>query len=301
MIVLDGERCTGCGLCATICHNRCVVVSDGRARIDDALCDRCTQCVAVCPQRALSWNGVPPARVDETRLPSREQLDELFKARRSTRFFKGDRIERSLLQQIVDCGAYAPTNKHELGVVIVDDREMIEALERIVVQFNSRIYRLVFKPGLVFGLLRRIAPDVNPKVKAKLEGRRHDLFHPAAMVVVTGDARIALSEASAQAALGLMTLYAHVHGIGSCLWGAGKMILDRNREAREWLGLQGRARILGILLLGNPAVRFGNKVEGRTVPVVWNGGWESPPRGSRTARPRDLPHRPAQEAWPPAT
>lgn len=270
MIVLDRERCNGCGMCAMVCHNRCVDIGAGMARIDDALCDRCAQCVAVCPQRALSWDGVPPVPIDRTRLPAPEQLDELFKERRSTRFFKRDRIDRRLLREIVGYGAYAPTNNHDLRLVLVDDREVIEALEGIVVRFNARVYRLFFKPGPVFGLLCRIAPDVNPKVRAKLEGRRTERFNPAAMVFVVGDARIAFSEASAQAALDLMTLYAQVQGIGSCLWGAGRMILGRNREARERLGLQAQERILGILMLGVPAVQFRNRVEGRAMPVVWN-------------------------------
>jgi nitroreductase len=265
-------------MCAMVCHNRCLHIGGGMARIDDALCDRCAQCVAVCPQRALSWDGVPPVRVDKTRLPSPEQLDELFKGRRSTRFFKGSRIKRRLLREIVGYGAYAPTNNHDLRVVLVDNGEIIDALERIVVRCNARVYRLLFKPGRVFGLLCRIAPDVNPKVRAKLERRRFERFNPAAMVFVVGDARIAFSEASAQAALDLMMLYAQVQGIGSCLWGAGRMILDRSREARDWLGLHARQRILGILLLGYPAVTFRNKVEGRMLPVVWNGECESPVR-----------------------
>lgn len=275
MIVLDREQCNGCGMCAMVCHNRCLHIDGGMAAIDDALCDRCAQCVAVCPQRALSWDGVPPLRADETRLPSPEQLDELFKERRSTRFFKKDRIDRRLLREIVGYAAYAPTNNHDLRVVLVDNRAIIEALEWIVVRCNARIYRLLFKPGLVFGLLRRIVPDVNPKVRAKLERRRCERFNPAAMVFMVGDARIAFSEASAQAALDLVTLYAQVQGIGSCLWGAGRVILDRNREARAWLGLQVRERILGILLLGYTAVKFGNRVEGRAMPLVWNGRSES--------------------------
>lgn len=126
-------------MCATVCHNGCVVISGGRARISRALCDRCAQCVAVCPQRALSWDGVPSLPVDEACLPSVEQLDELFKERRSTRFFKGDRIDRSLLHEIVSYGAYAPTNNHDLRVVIVDDRQVIEALERSVVHGEQMI------------------------------------------------------------------------------------------------------------------------------------------------------------------
>jgi len=271
MIAIDKHSCIGCGMCVKVCHNRCVALIDDVASIDDALCDRCTQCVAICPQQALSWDRVPPVGYDETRLPSPEQLDELFKERRSIRFFKRDRIGRPLLGEIVGYGIYAPTNNHELRAVVVDDAGIVEELERIVVRFNSRVYRLIFKPQIVFELLCRITPAVTPQVRSKLEGRRHDFFNPAAMVFIVGDPRIAFSEASAQAALDHVMFYALAKGVGSCLWGAGELVLDRNKMARERLGLQKREHILGVLLLGYPATKFANKVEGRTMDVRWVG------------------------------
>ena len=272
MIVIDENKCVGCSMCVRICHNRCIALVDGIATINYALCDRCTQCAGICPQQALSWDGVPPVRYDENRLPSPEQVDELFKERRSIRFFKEKKIDRNLLEEVVRYGIYAPTNNHHLRTVVVDDAEVIEALERITERFNSRMYRLFFKPKIVFGLLRWISPAVNPHVKAKLEERRHESFKPAAMVLINGDRRIAFSEASAQAALDQMTFYGQVQGIGSCLWGAGVIVLDRNKVARERLGLRRREHILGILLLGYPAVKFANKVKGRMMDIEWIDG-----------------------------
>jgi NAD-dependent dihydropyrimidine dehydrogenase PreA subunit len=272
MVIIDKQRCVGCGTCVKVCHNRCVVLIDKVAHIDYDLCDRCTQCVSICPQQALSWDRVPPARYDSTRLPSAEQLDELFKERRSIRFFRGEKIERALLDEIIGYSIYAPTNNHDLRLVVVDDEGVIEELERICARFYARVYGLFFEPRVVFALLSRITADVNPHVKMKLKERRHDLFSPAAMVFVVGDRRISLSEASAQAALDHVTFYAWVKGIGSCLWGAGRMVLDRNKLAREHLGLQRREHILGVLLLGYPAVKFVNKAEGRTPSVRWISG-----------------------------
>jgi nitroreductase len=199
-------------------------------------------------------------------------LDELFKERRSIRFFKEKRIDRTLLEEIVGYGIYAPTNNHELRAVVVDDAGVIAELEHIAERFNSRVYTLFFKPKIVFELLRRINPAVNPQVKVKLEERRHDLFNPAAMVLIIGDRRIAFSEASAQAALDQMTFYGQVCGVGGCLWGAGVIVLDRNKVARERLGLERWEHVLGILLLGYPAVKFVNKVEGRKMDIEWVGG-----------------------------
>ena len=275
MIVADKDRCTGCGLCVKICHEHCMVLTDDTISINYELCSTCTQCIAVCPQQAISWDGVPPVAYDRTRLPSPEQLDELFKERRTIRFFKKDKIDRTLLEEIVGYGIYAPTNNYNLRAIAVDDEEIIEALDRILMQFVSRVYRAVFKPKIVFNLIRRITPALDPKDKVKMESalERGYAFHrPPALVFIVGDKRIALSEASTQYALYNMILYAQAKGIGSSLWGAAEIFLDRNKATRERLGLQKHEHILGALGLGYPAVKFANKMEGKTLSIQWNGG-----------------------------
>jgi ferredoxin len=275
MIVADEDKCTGCGLCVKICHEHCMVLNDDTISINYYLCSTCTQCIAVCPQQAISWDGVPPVAYDKTRLPSPEQLDELFKERRTVRFFKKDRVDRAILKEIVGYGIYAPTNNYNLRAIVVDDQEIIEALDRILMQFVSRIYKVVFKPKIVFNLIRRITPALDPKDKVKMEnalGRGYAFHRPPAIVFIVGDKRVALSEASTQYALYNMILYAQVKGIGSCLWGAAEIFLDRSKAARKRLGLGKHEHILGALGLGYPAVKFANKVEGKTLSIQWNGG-----------------------------
>jgi nitroreductase/NAD-dependent dihydropyrimidine dehydrogenase PreA subunit len=275
MIVADKDKCTGCGLCVEICHEHCVVLTDDTISINYELCSTCTQCIAVCPQQAISWDGVLPVAYDETRLPSPEQLDELFKERRTLRFFKGDKIDRPLLEEIVGYGIYAPTNNYDLRAIVVDDEEIIGELDRILLKFVSRTYRVVFKPKIVFNLIRRMTPALQRKDKVKMESaleRGHAFHRPPAIVFIVGDKRIALSEASAQYALYNMIFYAQVKGIGSCLWGAAEIFLDRSKAVRERLGLQRHEHILGAVGLGYPAVKFRNKVAGKALSIQWNDG-----------------------------
>jgi len=275
MIVADKDKCTGCGSCVEICHEHCMALIDDTVRINHELCSTCTQCIAICPQQALSWDHVPPVAYDEARLPSPEQLDELFKERRTIRFFKEDKIDRTLLEEIVGYGIYAPTNNYALRAIVVDDEEITEALDRILLQSVSRIYNVVFKPKIVFNLIRRITPALQRKDKVKMESaleRGHAFHRPPAIVFIVGDKRIALSEASAQYALYNMILYAQAKGIGSCLWGSAQTFLDRSKAVRERLGLEKHEHILGALGLGYPAVKFANKVEGKTLGIQWNDG-----------------------------
>jgi nitroreductase/NAD-dependent dihydropyrimidine dehydrogenase PreA subunit len=279
MVIVDGSKCRGCGLCAGICHERCIALATGSggsvAEIDHALCSTCTQCIAICPQQALSWDHVSPVACEPAQLPSADQLDELFKQRRTVRRFKEARIERALVKEIVGYGIYAPTNNYDLRAIVVDDPAVLEALDAIIMHYVSWVYNLVYRPAPVFRLIRAITPAIGPKTKVKMEhglkvGRAFD-SPPAALVFLVGDRRIVLSEASAQYALYNMILYAQAKGIGSRINGGIPLTLDRSRRARRCLGLQKHEHILAAVELGYPAVRFRNKVEGKALPIRWNG------------------------------
>jgi MinD superfamily P-loop ATPase len=79
MIMLNEDRCSSCGLCVENCHEDTLALVDGAIQIDRALCDACTQCIAICPRQALSWDGAQPAAFARALLPSADQLSELFR------------------------------------------------------------------------------------------------------------------------------------------------------------------------------------------------------------------------------
>jgi nitroreductase/NAD-dependent dihydropyrimidine dehydrogenase PreA subunit len=274
MVIVDAGKCIGCGSCVEICHEGRMRLEAGTVAIEHALCSTCTQCIAICPQEALSWDGVRPVPNDKSRLPTPEQLDELFKQRRTMRFFAADRIDRGLLLEIVGYGIYAPTNNYHLQAIIVDDEDTIALLDRICTDTAAKIYRLIYKPKIVFNLLSKLTSSLKETDKVKFEhviARGYTLHKPPAIVFVVGEKFVAHSEASAQYYLYNMMLYAQAKGLGCCLWGGGKLLLNRSKTVRERLGMQRSEHILGIIVLGYPGVQFANKVEGKTLPVRWNG------------------------------
>jgi nitroreductase len=235
--------------------------------------------VAICPERALSWDGVEPAAFDEARMPSPEQIDEMFKQRRSIRTYKRDKIDRALLEEIVTYGIYAPTHNYGFRAIVVDDEEVIEALDRILMRFLSIVYNVAYRPEIVGALagLMGFSEEYSlgkPKIENSLK-RGSAFHHPAAIVFIVGDRRIPLSVDSAQYYLANMTFYAQAKGVASCLWGNGPIFMDRSPAARRRLGLRRPDRIFGALFLGYPAVRFRNKVEGRRMTIQWNPGQRS--------------------------
>lgn len=279
MINIQSEKCTGCGLCARVCHEDCIILKNGNGhrveQINHSLCSTCTQCIAVCPQQALSWNHIPPKPNDKALLPTAEQLCELLKQRRTTRHYKNTKVDRALIKEIVNFGIYAPTNHYALRAIIVDDPETIQELDAAIMQFVSIYYTLCYRSKLIYNFLRLINPEINPKNRVKLargleKGHSYDSLQTT-MIFIVGDHRILQSEASAQYAIYNMILFAQTVGLGSRIKAAGGITLNRSRTARKRLGLKKQERILGTLELGYPAVIFSNKVEGKTMSIDWKG------------------------------
>jgi ferredoxin len=284
MITIRAERCSGCGLCVETCHEGSLALVDGAIQIDRVLCDSCAQCIAVCPRQALSWDGAPPAAFDRALLPSPDQLSELFRERRSIRAFKETPIERALLEEISACGVYAPTHNHVFKIIIVDDPDLIAQLSAAILLVNNRIYKLVYQNPLVNNRLVIGVSDLLGfgdqfrKARPKLEKayQRVSVFSstPAAMMIIVGNRNVALAEASAQYALANMMYYAQIKGVGTCLWGNAPLFLDKDKTTRQRLGLTKQMQIYGAFFMGYPKVKFSNKVNGKALPIQWNGQHE---------------------------
>lgn len=54
-IVVDNDRCNGCGDCIKACKNRVLGMVDGKCTvIDSSRCKLCMLCIAYCPAKAIS-------------------------------------------------------------------------------------------------------------------------------------------------------------------------------------------------------------------------------------------------------
>ena len=51
--VVDGDKCTGCGLCERICAFNAIAVVSGKPLIFKDICHSCGGCMLVCPERAI--------------------------------------------------------------------------------------------------------------------------------------------------------------------------------------------------------------------------------------------------------
>jgi hypothetical protein len=224
--------------------------------------------MAICPTQALDLPGSEIKPIDRALLPRAEQLEELFKARRSIRNYQDKKIPRDLLERIAAIARYAPTMDKTIEAIIVDDEEKMEMLEGFLQRHWKKIYTLFFKNRFVLRIIKYFFRSAEI-VKSKMENREKILFGAPAMVILTGHRKNNyLSELSAQYYLYNMTLYAYILGVGSILCDAGKIAFNSNRTVHKLLRIPREYRIYGVLLLGYPRQTFKNKIDGLKVQLL---------------------------------
>lgn len=66
IVTIDEEKCTGCGLCASACHEGAIQMIDGKARlISESYCDGLGACLPSCPAGAITVEEREAAAFDE--------------------------------------------------------------------------------------------------------------------------------------------------------------------------------------------------------------------------------------------
>ena len=71
IIRIDENKCNGCGLCASACHEGAIGMIDGKAKLlRDDYCDGLGDCLPVCPTEAISFEEREAAEYDEVAVKS---------------------------------------------------------------------------------------------------------------------------------------------------------------------------------------------------------------------------------------
>ena len=75
IVKIDEEKCTGCGLCASACHENAIVMENGKAHLlRDDFCDGFGDCLPACPANAITIEERESAEYNPAAVEMRKQI-----------------------------------------------------------------------------------------------------------------------------------------------------------------------------------------------------------------------------------
>ena len=238
-IVIDREKCVGCGLCRDDCVGGNIRIVDGKAELVRESCIRCGHCEAICPQNAVHIEGYTDTvqeYAEQVRLDPQVLLDAM-KTRRSVRKFTEQQVPQEVLDLIIEAGRQAPTGTNAQGTKYVILRKKKDVCEEMAVSMFRKILNIAKK--LMPGFGGMVIDDNFFFKKAPL------------VIIILGRDKVSVSLAAQN-----MAFMAEANGLGVLFSGFYTICANGGRKVRKIMGLQAGEKAVTTLVIGWPAVRY---------------------------------------------
>lgn len=268
---IDALRCQRCGRCVRVCpaavlgRNR----EDGVPTVDHFdRCIGCGHCVDVCGADAILHEDFPSGtvhRVQRDLIPSPASLMELMRSRRSNRAMTQQPISPSILADIIEAAAYAPTAENSRRVRITTlQGEDIQAVEDATMHFFLRLSRILMHPvvrpltRLLLPDLYREAPELKRFEKRWRDGERPCSCNGTTLLVFSAPSGYDFGYQDCNLAYQNASLMAEAHGVSQVYMGfihVAFKFMSRTK-AEQLFHLPPGHRPYAIMSLGIPAFRY---------------------------------------------
>lgn len=303
-IVVDGEKCNGCGNCVLACPCACLEVVGKKARVvEGVVCMSCSACVAHCEKDAIAMQGfynveeglfktvllhpedgypiIPEVEGIEGLTP----VEEVIYKRRSNRIFSSKPIPDELARRVVEAGRFAPShgNNEPWSFIIVNDREEMDKIADMM----DPLYRLLawfYFSGktnpvtrAVLSLSCLVAPPMMDQ-RAITGGaaiiKPKDVFLGApCLVYLLGDKR---GINNMDLDIGIcgtnMILAAHSLGLVTCWMGFAGVGAKMLPWLKRYLGIKWPYVAVSAIVIGYPRVNADSMVKRELPRITWRKG-----------------------------
>jgi len=166
IIRIDEDKCDGCGICVTACHEGAIDIMNGKAKlVRENFCDGLGDCLPNCPKEAITFEErEAPAYDDEAvKKMQREKIEKTYTTKHISRlaqwpcqiklvpvqapFFDGAKLLIA-----ADCTAFAYADLHEefmkgkttiIGCPKLDEGDYSEKLTQIIAENNIKSVTVV--------------------------------------------------------------------------------------------------------------------------------------------------------------
>lgn len=283
-IILNTEKCNGCGECVSVCKEFSFEIVDNKVKRSDKEifgCIGCGHCMMACPQGVIAVEGrtLSPVQMfdlpDKSSAPSFSSLLSMLQRRRSIREFKDIPVEVEKINQILEAAQTAPMGlpPSDVHVLVLENKTQVS---RFAEDFSHYLKGIRWMSSKWFLTLMR------PFWSKATDQMMHEFIKPVFDVYVdemekganwvTYDAPVAMyfygSPYSDPADPIIAATYAMIAGealgLGSCMLGAVHPFIQNGKKAkqfREKWGIKYPSREGLIVIFGYANVHYSKGIK----------------------------------------
>jgi len=276
-VEIDGDLCTGCGACVTVCPTGTISLIEGKAVVSGKESIFCGHCEAVCPQEAVRVTAIDKEMslyktftAENQWLPpgkfSTPVLVQLMASRRSCRCFTGQPVDRAMLEDLIKIGITAPsgTNSQSWTFTVLSKRKAVISFAGQIASYYGRlnttaektllrIFLKLIGKGELDAYYRGYYRKVKKALKEWHESGKDPLFHGSTAAILVGSKPGASCPAEdALLATQNILLAAHSMGLGSCLIGFAVAAMKKDPSIKQAAGILPEEEIHAVIALGYP-------------------------------------------------
>lgn len=278
-IIIDIDKCTGCGKCVSVCKDFSLCIQNNKVVISKTPafgCIGCGHCMAICPTGAIEIFGRELSENDLFELPPEssaakyEQLLALLQRRRSVREFTDKDVEPEIVQKILHAAKTSPMGlpPSDVNVLIFDSKEKTR---RFAVDFCEYLSAMKwFVSGWFMTVMRPFWGKANDEMFRGFVKPLFDVYISnirQGINLVNYDAPLAMyfygspyTDPADPVVAATTAMYAAESlGLGTCMLGGVHPLIQNGKKAksfREEHGIKYASREGLFVVFGYPAVKY---------------------------------------------
>lgn len=217
-ILIDENKCTGCGECVKACPCYIFKIDEqgSKASLNEdnvGSCIECAHCVASCAFDAVTCGGINAdncSNIDYASMPSFESVKTFLKSRRSIRTYKDISLSKEQIKELLDVVAYAPTGKNSQTIkwAVVMEKDKVNELASMVIDWMKFLISQNNPMAEQFNF-KQIVDGWDNGIDGILRGAPH-------LVMAYSHKEDVFGPSSAPLCVEYLELAAHGNGLGTC-------------------------------------------------------------------------------------